>query len=817
MMRIRKFFAMLVDLYTKFFDQFWRAKCKYITYYESLPIQENVILLESEHGKKVNGNIFYVLKYLAQDPKYNNYKLYLSSMGRHKQTFRKFLHAHGIRNVTIVMLASDEYMRLLASAKYLINDTTFGYYFIKKEGQIYINTWHGTPLKAMGKQDQSGYADIGNVQKNLAISDFLLFPSEFMKHRMLTDYMIKNISNAICVMSGYPRNEIFFDIDHQTALRDKENLAEKRIYAYLPTYRAGNKVESQKNAAYLLYYLCELDRQLTDGEILYVNLHPLDNKAIDFKAFNHIKQFPVKYETYEFLSIVDVLITDYSSVFFDFACTQRKIVLFTYDKESYLKDRGLYLSFDEFPFPQAETVGVLLDEIRTEKLYDDRNFLQTFCRYEGLNATQRLCDYTILGKSEDIIAERVPNNGKKNVLIYAGNLAANGITTSLRSLLNNVDLEERNYCISFISANVQKNKENILSFPDGVSYYATNGDLNLTIWGRIVRKLFKKKCLSASIYVKLMRNRIKQDYLRNYGNLNFDTAIQFNGYEQEVILRFSTFEGRKIIFVHSDMLQEIKTRKTQRKDVLKYAYQTYDAVAIVTQGLFDSTVAISGREDNICLVKNCIDYKKVLQMSSCDIKLDPYTKAYESIDQFYRTINSTSIKFISIGRFSPEKGHIRLVHAFQRFYHKNPDSVLIIMGGNSLGNCYGELKEEIKKLGLAQSVILLYRVSNPYPILKACDCFILSSFYEGFGLVIAEADILGKPVISTDIAGPRAFMQQHGGTLVENSEEGIYQGLKLLYSKKVSPMAVDYEAYNQEVYREFLAAMEGIEKEEGCR
>ena len=93
MMRIRKFFAMLVDLYTKFFDQFWRAKCKYITYYESLPIQENVILLESEHGKKVNGNIFYVLKYLAQDPKYNNYKLYLSSMGRHKQTFRKFLHA----------------------------------------------------------------------------------------------------------------------------------------------------------------------------------------------------------------------------------------------------------------------------------------------------------------------------------------------------------------------------------------------------------------------------------------------------------------------------------------------------------------------------------------------------------------------------------------------------------------------------------------------------------------------------------------------------------------------------------------------------
>jgi CDP-glycerol glycerophosphotransferase len=69
---------------------------------------------------------------------------------------------------------------------------------------------------------------------------------------------------------------------------------------------------------------------------------------------------------------------------------------------------------------------------------------------------------------------------------------------------------------------------------------------------------------------------------------------------------------------------------------------------------------------------------------------------------------------------------------------------------------------------------------NPYNLLARCDYFVLSSLHEGFGLVIAEADILGKPVISTDIEGPRTFMKKNGGTLVENSENGNVLGVFVL-------------------------------------
>lgn len=68
-------------------------------------------------------------------------------------------------------------------------------------------------------------------------------------------------------------------------------------------------------------------------------------------------------------------------------------------------------------------------------------------------------------------------------------------------------------------------------------------------------------------------------------------------------------------------------------------------------------------------------------------------------------------------------------------------------------------------------------MKNPMPILKKCDLFILSSIYEGLGLVMLEADSLGIPVFSTDVHGPSNFLKQYGGYLVEDSTEGILQGM----------------------------------------
>ncbi len=799
-------FTYLKSVIKKLKDPFWRAKCDYIKYYEDLPIEENVILLESQSATKVDGNIYAILKYITSDEKYAGYKVYLSSWGRHMKKIKAILKSAEIENVELVLYASDEYMRLLASAKYLINDATFPNYFIKKEGQIYLNTWHGTPLKAMGR---SVHNDVffGNVQKNLVCSDYLLYPNVFTKDVIIRDYMLENISSGSYVLGGYPRNEAFFNNEARTALREQLGLSEMRVYAYMPTWRGTvDKIGYGRNDVYLMYFLYELDRLMNDDEVLYINIHPMAVHAkndVEIKSLKHIKKFPEKYETYEFLNIADALVTDYSSVFFDFACTRRKIVLFPYDKEEYLEKRGMYLDMDELPFPKVYNVPDLLSELRSEDIRDYSGFVEEFCRFDNINASRQLCDRVILGMDTGLAVEKIPCNGKENVLIYAGNLDKNGITTSLRSLTNSLDLDKRNYYISFCQGKAKKHAAQLVTFNEKINFFAVSEYFNLTVYDRVIRKLFNKNIISAKKYMRYQKNRVNQNFLRAYGNARFDRAIQFCGYEREYILMYSAFEGKNAIWVHNDMISEMKSKANQRFDILQYAYQNYDAVVTVSDDIISSVTKISNKSDNIITVKNTIDYKTILLRSKESLTLDRTTKCSVSRARFEEIMHSNCKKIINIGRYSPEKGHDRLVNAFYKLWQDNHDIVLIIMGGNSRNKGYENLKNKVKRLGLENNVILLLAVSNPYPIVKACDYFIMSSFYEGLPMVLFEADMMGLPIVATDVSGPHGFLTRYGGTLVENSEDGVYNGLSMLINDEVKTLDIDYDAYNAECIEEF--------------
>lgn len=787
-------------------DPYWVAKNKYITYYDRLPIDEKVILLESQSATKISGNLFYILKYLLTDEKYAGYTVYLSSWGRYVNSITAILEHYGFENVNIVVYASDDYMRLLASAKYLINDATFPNYWIKKEGQVYINTWHGTPLKAMGRKVHNDVF-FGNVQKNLVNADYLLYPNIFTKDVMIRDYMLENISSNSYILGGYPRNTVFFDRNAEGRIREELEITDKKIYAYMPTWRGTvDKVGVSKNDAYLMYYLCELDKRLTDDEIFYINIHPMAMHAkntAEVSKLKHIKNFPAEYETYDFLNIADVLVTDYSSVFFDYACTRKKVVLFPYDKDEYLCDRGMYMDMDDLPFTQVFDLDALVNELRSEKNYDDAEFVKTFCTWDNIDATAQLCDRTILGIDTGLTVAPVPDNGKENVLIYAGDLAKNGITTSLRSLTNEIDLNKRNYYISFIQGKAKKNADQLATFNPKVNFFAVSDYFNLSFKDKAIRKLFNLGIIKAKTYMKHAKTRVQQNFIRAYGQSKFDTVIQFCGYERDLILLYSQFDGNNAIWVHNDMVAEMKLKSNQRKDILKYAYNNYDKVVAVTDDIVASTQKLAGTNKKIDIVKNTIDYKTILANSEQPIALDPTTKCSVEPEKFYEIMQSDAKKFINIGRYSPEKGHDRLIDAFYKLWQKDNSIYLIIIGGNSRANKYEELIEKVNEMGLSENVILLLSVSNPYPIIKACNGFILSSLYEGFGLVLAEANILGLPIVSTDITGPRTFMNKYGGTLVEDSEDGVYKGLEMLYNNEIKPINVDYEAYNQECVAEF--------------
>ena len=176
-------------------------KKKYIGYRDTLPIDEKAILLESQQGGALGGNIYALLKELCDNPAYSEFKLYLSCFESRLEGRQAFLKQHGLdKRVTVVSTGRAEYFKMLATAKYLINDNTFTPMYIKRPEQVYFNTWHGTPLKTLGKKIKKDYAAIGNAQRNMFMSDYLLYPNEFTMQHMLEDYMVEN--PALC--GGFP-------------------------------------------------------------------------------------------------------------------------------------------------------------------------------------------------------------------------------------------------------------------------------------------------------------------------------------------------------------------------------------------------------------------------------------------------------------------------------------------------------------------------------------------------------------------------------------------------------------------------------------
>ena len=118
----------------------------YNSFYEKTKLKKNMILLESRSGKALESNILAILKELQKDA-YRKFTLVLSVHRSAEDEIRGKLRRNGIRVSRTVRTGSLSYYKALSQAGYLVNDTTFPGRFIKKDGQIYLNTWHGTPLK----------------------------------------------------------------------------------------------------------------------------------------------------------------------------------------------------------------------------------------------------------------------------------------------------------------------------------------------------------------------------------------------------------------------------------------------------------------------------------------------------------------------------------------------------------------------------------------------------------------------------------------------------------------------------------------------
>lgn len=769
--------------------------------YQKSKINDKMVFIESRSGSDLAGNILYITKELSQNSEYKHLKLYMSAKPFKTNDVKAMLKQYNINGIKLLRAESLKYYKYLSKSKYLVNDTSFPRRFIKKDGQVILNTWHGTPLKNMGRDVENEVYNMGNVMRNLIFSDYLVFPNEYMKEKMVSAYMLKNLSKATILNEGYPRNSVFFNNERRSELRKEFNVDDKDIIVYMPTWRGQvNNFDTERVIYETTRFLEDMDCRLKDNQLMYVKYHPLMKLEFEDNAYKHIKAFPAGYEYYEILNMADTLITDYSSVFYDFANSRKKIILYTYDKEEYFRDRGVYVSLDEFPFPQAATIDELIEAINNPKDYDDSEFIKKYCTYDSPDAVKRICQRVFLGKPVTNEEKLIPN-GKKNVLIYAGDLNKNGITTALLSVLDNIDLDRYNYYISFREKNLRADPYRTSVLPENVGIIPISSDISFDFKTSHAYNRFAQHGKEKEKYKRILSQAYAREIRRHFYGIKFEHVIQFNGYENHIIGMLTQFDSRKTIFVHNDMVQEIKTRNNQNKYILRWAYNICDNVISVSEDIVEPTCQISGRRDNIRVISNFHNHDSVVIKGDMSVEFQKDTEIFcPHPDGVNHILNSPGMKFITIGRFSPEKGHFRLIDAFEAFHKNFPEAKLIIIGG--LGNLYGKTVQKVKMTDCWENIVLIKSMKNPMPILKKCDLFILSSIYEGLGLVMLEADSLGIPVFSTDVHGPSNFLKQYGGYLVEDSTEGILQGMYDFADGKVKPMNIDYIKRNAEIRKE---------------
>lgn len=757
------------------------------------------MLFESRHGNDLGSNILRLM--IEVKKKYGNaYKLYLSCAPEKKKYITKILNEYKLCGVILLNPRSLGYFKILATAKFLFNDTTFTNRYIKKDGQIVVNTWHGTPLKAMGRHVRNDAFAMGNVQRNLLFSDFLIFPNDFMQSKMTSAYMLDGVFKGTILNVGYPRNQIFFEIANNK-IRKKFELCDKKVYAYMPTWRGiTGDVESEKQICEILEYLRELDESLGENEVMLCKFHPFVGNCVDFSDFKHIRKFPGGVDGYDVLNEVDCLVTDYSSVMFDFANTKKKIVLFAYDMEKYFSDRGVYVNLSDLPFPKCENIKQLVDELRCEKNYTDDDFLKRFCTYDCTDASEKIVSRVFENKT--VCKEtKLVDKTKENVLIFSGNLAKNGITTALLSLFNRLDTDKKRYFVTFQQGTLRDEPERALMFPEGVNIFPMATKPQYTLSEAVAQGLLYKFNIGSSWVINKLNSMCKREIERFFGGIDFDFVVEYEGYGKNMLHLFKNFDCKKIIFVHNNMVEELKNKNIQHRITLENCYKNYDKIACVTEDLVDSTAEIAENREKICVVNNCHDYKNVINRASEELTFDEDTVCNVEFGNLCKILDGNDLKIINIGRFSWEKGHDLLIKAFEKVYKENVNSYLIIIGG--YGKLYDETLELAEKSVAKGRIVVIKSLKNPMPILKKCDLFVLSSRYEGLGLTLLEAESLKIPVISTNVCGPRGFMEKYGGRLVEPTVDGLYDGISAFSKDKFGALNVDFESYNACAVKDF--------------
>ncbi|MDK4063608.1 glycosyltransferase [Staphylococcus pseudintermedius] len=812
-----------------------RAKSKYqkkvnqyAQLYHSTSIKPHQILYQVRDGKSITDSPYAIFLGLNAHETFSNYQHiwvvdHPDTLVFYQEKFKVF------QNVSFVIKESNEYLKALTESKFLINNATFPAYFTKKPEQVYINTWHGTPLKHMGFDVKNNLKGSQNTMKNFLASDYMISPNAHTTNIFKHAFKLDGLYSGEILEIGYPRIDLTINTTANEAreyLAEHLNLKKNPIILYCPTWR-GKNVNDPENSLLNIFEEIKLLNQKLPHQVL-VKVHPfVYSKA---KEMPELKPYlvPDFLDTNQLMPAVDLMITDYSSIFFDFLVTDKPIVFYVPDLDKYQNERGVYIDLCALPGPVADNIQDVITLVSNESYKDTdvqekyAKFKHNFVNYENGSVTERLIESVFLNQ-QDTSSKNASHHQKEKILLYPGGMKHNGITTSVINLLANINYDKYDVTVFTNNTNNVEQLNNLQSLNDNVRIVLRRGPMIATFkelyQNEFVRQRGIYKSFEKRLYPKALFER---EFRKIFGDSQFDYAIDYSGYAMfwsNLVL--ASGAKKKYILLHSDIKSDMeRTVKGKRphyqnlKGVISL-YPYFDklvSVSEATKKLNQSNFGGLKLKNRHIASRNTINIEKINQLVDDDSDLfekngTPVLPTLTEHGMEAIEFSQDDFKIVSVGRLSPEKGFDLLIKAVAELAPKYPQLKLYILGDGPLK---GTLKSLVEQLGIQNHVYFLGQRRNPFFIVKRADVFVLTSHYEGQSMVILEALTVGTNVLASDIIANRYVLEDEKyGMLVEKNEVDIAKGLEQFINGTNKDYAkFDAVAYNEETIQEFYSLLE---------
>lgn len=351
-----------------------------------LKVNDKRIVMECDYGKGFYGNLLCIYREIQKQNL--DYEIIIP-VNKNVKLLEKLS-----TNTKIVRTRGIKHFYYLVTSKFWIINNHYYFFLKKRKETICINTWHALgAFKKFALDSNDGMSEEHMLDGNNI--DHLLV-SSMKVAKIYSNALNVNMNKIVCL--GIPRTDVFFDDELMKKIRSeiKEKLKyrNKKVILYAPTFRDGEKYNADVKLD--LQYMNEI---LKEDYILLIKLHPIIRKKIQIPR--GCEEFVIDVSGYnmnDLLVVTDVLITDYSSVVFDYSLLEKPIIFFAYDLDEFKKkSREFYFGYEDFiPDKCVKTTKEVVNKIKsfetdldTEVIQKIKVFSKEYCEFRDGKSSER--------------------------------------------------------------------------------------------------------------------------------------------------------------------------------------------------------------------------------------------------------------------------------------------------------------------------------------------------------------------------------------------------------------------------------------------